>query len=62
MKVKIAYKPEEEKKVAASVAAIQRLNPGAKIRRSDRHAPFIHIYITTERQEGHTCKNGENVV
>lgn len=62
MKIKISYKQDEEKEATASMVAFLRLHPGAKVRRSDRHAPFIHIYITTERQEGHTCKNGENMV
>lgn len=48
MKIKISYKPEEEKKAAAAVVALLRLYPGATVRKSDRHAPFLHIYITTK--------------
>lgn len=46
MKIKITYKPENEKEAAAIMAALLRLLPGAKVRKSERHAPFIHIYIT----------------
>lgn len=48
MKIKISYKPEEEKKAVAAVVAILRLHPGATVRKSDRHAPFHHIYIATK--------------
>lgn len=48
MKIKISYKPEEEKRATAAVVAFLRLFPGATVRKSDRHAPFRHIYITTK--------------
>lgn len=48
MKIKISYKPEEEKKATAAVVAFLRLHPGATVRKSDRHAPFHHIYIATK--------------
>ena len=51
MKVKISYKPEEEKEAAATVAALLQVLPGAKVRKSDRHAPFIHTYLTTAKPE-----------
>lgn len=53
MKLKISYEAEEEKEAAATVAAFLRLHPGAKVRKSDRHAPFKHIYLTTKKPEGH---------
>ena len=51
MKIKISYKPEEEKEAAASVVALLRILHGAKVRESDRHAPFKHTYITTRKAE-----------
>lgn len=47
MKVKISYKPEEENDAAATVAALLQVLPGAKVRKIDRHEPFIHTYLTT---------------
>lgn len=61
MKIKISYKPEEEKEATASVVAILRIHPGAIVRKSDRHDPFHHIYIATQRAEK-PCKSGEDVV
>ena len=61
MKIKIAHKPEEQKEAAATVAALLRLHPGATVRKSDRHDPFRHIYIATQRTEK-PCKSGEDVV
>lgn len=51
MKIKIAHKPEEQKEAAATVAALLRLHPGATVRKSDRHAPFLHVYLTTPKPE-----------
>ena len=51
MKIKIAHKPEEQKEAAATVAALLRLHPGATVRKSDRHAPFLHVYLTTGKSE-----------
>lgn len=59
MKVKISYLPEEEKKAVASVVALLRVLPGAKVRKSDRHAPFIHTYLTTTKPDNSPCNNGE---
>lgn len=51
MKIKISYKSGEEKEAAASVVALLRVLRGAKVRESDRHAPFKHTYITTRKPE-----------
>ena len=51
MKIKISHKPEEQKEAAATVAALLRLHPGATVRKSDRHAPFLHVYLTTSKPE-----------
>lgn len=61
MKIKISYKPEEEQRAAAAVVALLRLHPGATVRKSDRHAPFHHIYIATQRAEK-PCESGTDVV
>lgn len=61
MKIKISYKPEEEKEAAASVAAFLRLHPGAIVRKSDRHEPFRHIYIAT-KMTAFPCKSREDVI
>ncbi len=47
MKIKLSFLPEEEGEAVADLAALLRLHPGAKPRRSDRHPPFKHIYLTT---------------
>ena len=36
MKITLAY----------FLAALLRLHPRAKLRKSDRHAPFLHVYVT----------------
>lgn len=59
MKIKIAHKPEEQKEAAAMVAALLRLHPGATVRKSDRHAPFLHVYLTTKKPET-PCGSKEN--
>ena len=55
MKVKISYLPEEEKTVAAELAAFRLRHPAAKIRRSDRHPPYRPIYLATGA-ENSSCK------
>ena len=49
VKIKIAYTPDEKKDAAASVAALLKALPSARIRRGDQHPPFRHFYITTDR-------------
>lgn len=51
MKIKISHKPEEQKEAAATVAALLRLHPGATVRKSDRYAPFLHVYLTIGKPE-----------
>ena len=59
MKLKLTYIPEEENRAAAVLAALLRRFPGARVRRSHRHPPFKHIYLTTKRPET-PCKSKEN--
>ncbi len=55
MKVKISYLPEEEKTVAAELAAFRLRHPAAKIRRSDRHPPYRQIYFSVSGEKD-SCK------
>lgn len=49
MKITIAYIPDEEEAVTITVAALRRITPNMKVRKSDRHPPFKHIYLTTKK-------------
>ena len=51
MKITLAYIPDEEEAVTTSVAALRRISPNMKVRKSDRHPPFKHIYLTTKKPE-----------
>ena len=59
MKITIAYIPEEEQEAAADLAALQQLHPRAKVRKSEAHPPFKHIYLTTTKPANH-CGSREN--
>ena len=52
MKITIAHLPEEEQEAAADLAALRQLHPGIKVRKSDAHPPFKHIYLTTKQHIG----------
>ena len=54
MKITIAYISEEEPEAAVVVAAIRCINPGITARKSERHPPFRHLYLTT-RKHGKHC-------
>jgi len=49
MKITISYIGAEEQEAAAVVAALRSLLPGAKVRKKNAHAPFIHVYFTTKK-------------
>lgn len=51
MKITLAHIPDEEETATATVAVLRQLHPGAKVRKSDRHPPFKHIYLTTKKPE-----------
>ena len=51
MKITVAYLPGEEEKAGALVKAARELLEVEKIRESDRHAPYTHVYITTKKPE-----------
>lgn len=49
MKITIAYIPEEQEEAAAVLAALRPLLAWEKVRKSDRHPPFLHTYLTTKK-------------
>lgn len=59
MKITIAYLPEEEREANIIRWFIHGLCPGEKIRKSDRHPPFKHVYLTTKKPEN-TCDSKKN--
>lgn len=48
MKITIAHLPEEEQEATADLAVLLSRHPNGKIRKSDAHPPFKHIYLTTK--------------
>ena len=62
MKVKITYLPGEERQAEVLHNCAKELLKPVKVNRSDRHAPYKHIYISTEKQPGTSCKNAESMV
>ena len=59
MKINITYLPEEELKTDLINRFVQGLLPIEKVRKSDHHPPFKHIYLTTKKPET-PCKSKEN--
>lgn len=51
MKVTVAYTPDEWETAANAVAVLRQLYPDIKVRKSERHPPFKHIYLTTKKLE-----------
>ena len=60
MKVKISYTAGEVKRADALAADIKRRLPNASVKRSDRHPPYRHIYISYCSEN--TCFFKENMV
>ena len=48
MKVTISYTEGEKQKVHAITTLIRGILGVVKIRRSEKHKPFLHIYISTK--------------
>ena len=59
MKIIVAYLPEEEREANGIRWFVYGMCPGTKVRKSDRHPPFKHIYLTTKRPEN-PCNFEEN--
>lgn len=51
MKITIAYLPEEEQEVDNLKRLLSGILGGAKVKESDRHAPYKHIYMTSKKPE-----------
>ena len=51
MKITISYLPEEEREAHIIHIFSQSLLDNVKVRKSDRHPPFKHIYLTTKKPE-----------
>ena len=60
MKVKISYTADETKNADALAADIRKRLPNASVKRSDRHPPYRHLYISESTSS--TCVFGKNVV
>ena len=57
MKWKCTYQPEEESAAAADLAVLLQRHPGAKVKRSDKHPPYRHIYVTIPESDCLKCDN-----
>ena len=62
MKVKIAYLPGEEQAAEVLHNCAKELLKPVKVQRSDRHAPYKHIYISPEKQPKTPCNSEGNAV
>lgn len=62
MKITIAHLPGEEREADVIKRAICCTLGKVKVKESDRHAPYRHIYIATKKQPDTPCKKENNVV
>lgn len=62
MKITIAHLPGEERAADIIKRAICCTLGKVKVKESDRHAPYRHIYIATKKQPDTPCKKENNVV
>ena len=60
MKVKISYTADETENADALAADIKKRLPSVSVKRSDRHPPYRHIYISYCSENA--CFFKENVV
>ena len=60
MKIKISYTVDETENADALEADIRKRLPNASVKRSDRHPPYRHIYISYCSEN--TCFFKENMV
>ena len=59
MKITISHTTEEREEADAVLSALRPLLAWGKVRESDRHAPFLHIYLATKKP-GKPCDSREN--
>ena len=60
MKIKITFAVDETENADALAADIKKRLPNASVKRSDRHPPYRHLYISESTSS--TCVFGKNVV
>ena len=60
MKIKITFAVDETENADALAADIRKRLPNASVKRSDRHPPYHHIYISYCSEN--TCFFKENMV
>ena len=60
MKIKISYTADETENADALEADIRKRLPNASVKRSERHPPYRHLYISESTQS--TCVSGKNTV
>lgn len=60
MKIKISYTADETENADALAADIRKRLPNASVKRSDRHPPYRHLYISESTPS--TCVFGRNDV
>lgn len=58
MKIAISFLPEEAEAAHQFVRIARSVLNVEKVRESARHAPFIHIYITTKKPENRCGSKG----
>ena len=58
MKITIAYLPGEERKADLLKTIALGAIPGAKVKESDRHTPFKHIYLTSKKPRSNETPKG----
>ncbi|WP_302620301.1 hypothetical protein [uncultured Oscillibacter sp.] len=49
MKITIAHTIEEREEADAVLSALRPLLAWGKVRESDRHDPYLHIYLATKK-------------
>ena len=59
MKVTIAYQPGEGREADILMRAAASLMGPVRVRESDRHAPFMHIYLTTREHPATPSESSE---
>lgn len=58
MKIKISYESDEEREALLIQRFASHLVHGIRVHKSERHAPYFHLYLTTKKAE--TTSNSGN--
>ena len=59
MKIIIAHTAEEQEEANTILSALRPLLAWEKIRKTDTHPPFLHLYFTT-KNPGTSCNSNKN--